>query len=177
MPKGRVIAGTHRRLQFETGDLPQTRPVKDRVKESLFNQLEPFHYARVLDAFAGAGSLSFEAISRGAKWVDAVEHDRAAFQLLKRNINTLHMPIKAIHMDVFAYLETMPSAYDLIMLDPPYQAALIPPFLKALKKHGALTQHTRIVCLHEAFFDAPGFDVLSSRKIGRTSITHLKESV
>ena len=175
MPKARIIAGTHRRLQFETGDLPQTRPVKDRVKESLFNQLEPFHYERVLDAFAGAGSLSFEAISRGAKWVDAVEQDRAAFQLLTRNINALKMPIKAIRMDVFEFVETDQDPYDLILLDPPYKAALLEPFLKALKKHGKLTPHTRLICLHETPFDAPDFEVLSSRKLGRTSITHLKE--
>ncbi len=175
MPKARIIAGTHRRLQFETGDLPQTRPVKDRVKESLFNQLEPFHYERVLDAFAGIGSLSFEAISRGAQWVDAVEQDRAAFQLLTRNINALKMPIKAIHMDVFAFVQTKQDPYDLIVCDPPYKAALLEPFLKAIKKHGLYTDHTRIVCLHETPFNAPDFDVVSSRKLGRTFISHLKE--
>lgn len=177
MPKARIIAGTHRRLQFDTGDLPHTRPVKDRVKESLFNQLEPFHYERVLDAFSGVGSLAFEAVSRGAKWVEAIEEDRASYQLLTRNINALKMPIKAIHMDVFEYLKTPQKPYDLILCDPPYKAGLIPPFLNALKAQKKLTAKTRIMCLHEGLFEAPGFDVVSTRKLGRTSITHLKESV
>lgn len=176
MPKARIIAGSHRRLQFETGNLPHTRPVRDRVKESLFNQLEPFHYPRVLDAFSGAGSLAFESISRGAKSVDATEKNRASFQLLTRNIDALKMPIKAICMDVFDFLETSQEPYDLIFLDPPYQASLLTPVLKKLKSSAFTDPNTRIVCLHEVPFEHPEFDLMSTRALGRTHVTHLKES-
>jgi 16S rRNA (guanine966-N2)-methyltransferase len=176
MPKARIIAGTHRRLMFETGDLPHTRPVKDRVKESMFNQLEPFHYERALDAFAGVGSLSFEAISRGASWVNAVEKAPDTYRLLTQNIRSLALPVKAIHMDIMDYLSGPPHPYDLVFLDPPYKASLLTPVLSRLKDAGWLAKGARLVCLHEDAFDAPGFDVLGTRKVGRTSITRLKEA-
>ena len=177
MPKARIIAGTHRRLQFETGDLPHTRPVRDRVKETLFNQLEPFVYARVLDAFAGVGSLAFEAMSRGALVVDAVEKNQASAALLSTNASHLKIPVTVIHADAFKVLKTTDTPYDLILVDPPYQAGYLEPFLKTLKSSNALKPSTRIVCLHESDIDANGFEVIKHRTHGRTQITHLKESL
>lgn len=177
MPKARIIAGTHRRLQFETGDLPHTRPVRDRVKETLFNQLEPFAYSRVLDAFAGVGSLAFEAMSRGALEVDAVEKNQASAALLSANVARLKLPVTVIQEDVFKMVKTVNTPYDLIMVDPPYQAGLLEPFLKALKSSNALKASTRIVCLHESDMDATGYAVIKHRAHGRTQITHLKESL
>ena len=176
MPKARIIAGTHRRLMFETGGLPHTRPVKDRVKESLFNQLEPFHYERILDAFAGVGSLSFEAISRGASWVDAVEKAPDTYRVLTQNIQRLEMPVKAIRMDIKDYLNGPPHPYDLVFLDPPYRAPLLTPVLTQLKAAGWLAKEAVLVCLHETSFEAPGYQVISTKRVGRTSITRLKEA-
>lgn len=175
MPKARIIAGSHRRLLFETGDNPSTRPTKDRVKESVFNQLEPFTYRRVLDAFAGVGSLSFEAMSRGAKHVDAIEKNGQSYHVLLQNTEDLKMPIQTYQMDAFTFLERPKEPYDLIFLDPPYQGSMLHPMLEAIRDNGCIHAQTECVCLHETDFDTTGFVVISTRKIGRTTVTRLKE--
>ena len=75
----RIIGGRHRgrRLKFPAG--VEIRPTPDRVRETLFNWLQPrMHGARVLDLFAGSGALGLEALSRGAAHVTVVERDRRA---------------------------------------------------------------------------------------------------
>ena len=94
----RIIAGTHRgRRLLPPADQHTTRPITDRVKESLFDRLfslgmlppEPGVPAQVLDIFAGTGSLGLEALSRGATHCTFVEQDRSAVQRLRHNMDDL----------------------------------------------------------------------------------------
>ncbi|MEO8316418.1 MAG: RsmD family RNA methyltransferase, partial [Pseudomonadota bacterium] len=75
----RVVGGSLRGRKWTFPDVPGLRPTPDRVRETLFNWLNP-HIAgmRVLDLFAGSGALAFEALSRGAAAATLVESDRAA---------------------------------------------------------------------------------------------------
>ena len=84
---GRVIAGTARGIRLEAPG-PGTRPLADRVKQTLFAILEPdLPGARVLDLFAGSGAAGIEALSRGAASVTFVEHDAVATRVIAANLH------------------------------------------------------------------------------------------
>lgn len=172
MPKARVIAGTHRHQIFETGDFPQTRPTKDRVKESLFNQLSPLNrFDSVLDLFAGTGSLGFEAFSRGSQTVTLVESDPSVFTLLKSNIAHLKMDVTVFHMNALDYLKALTMPLDLILLDPPYQSTLLEDALTLIHQHKLLSSTGFIVGLHEKDITTSLYQINKHRKLGRTQIT------
>lgn len=172
MPKARVIAGSHRHLTFETGDFIQTRPTKDRVKESLFNQLTPLNrFNQVLDLFAGTGSLGFEAFSRGAITVTLVESDNAVFQLLKSNTEHLKIDLTLVLMDALRFLKDASIPYDLIILDPPYQSTLLEDALKMIHQYNLLSPSGLIVGLHEKNLTSSLYKINKHRKLGRTQIT------
>lgn len=111
-----------------------TRPTSDRVRESLFSILETRGFprdARVLDLFAGTGSLGFEALSRGAERVTFVEERRDTLRALEENRNALKLVDRSA---VFAEkveraLARLPAAsFDLVFLDPPYKLVTEPTF-------------------------------------------------
>lgn len=122
----RIIAGEfrHRKL-ISPKDASTTRPIPDRVKESLFSILRGhFDGARILDAFAGSGSIGLEALSRGASFVLFVERDKAAANLLERNIEMLGCGdrCEVLRADAVgpATLARCPRPLDLAFFDPPY---------------------------------------------------------
>jgi 16S rRNA (guanine966-N2)-methyltransferase len=88
---GRVIAGTARGIRLEAPG-PGTRPLGDRVKQTLFAMLEPdLPGSRVLDLFAGSGAAGIEALSRGAAHATFVERDRAASRVIAANLDRTHL--------------------------------------------------------------------------------------
>jgi 16S rRNA (guanine966-N2)-methyltransferase len=122
----RIISGEfrHRRL-ISPKDAETTRPIPDRVKESLFSLLRGhFEGANVLDAFAGSGSIGLEALSRGAAFVLFVERDKAAANLLERNIELLGCGdrCEVLRADAVgpATLARCPRPLNLAFFDPPY---------------------------------------------------------
>jgi 16S rRNA (guanine966-N2)-methyltransferase len=124
----RIIAGRHRgrRLRFPAG--VDIRPTPDRVRETLFNWLQPrMDRARVLDLFAGSGALGLEALSRGASSVTFVEQDRraaAAIEAVAREWQENAAIV--VCSDALAWLNREPAApLDIAFLDPPYDANLL----------------------------------------------------
>lgn len=121
----RVIAGTlkGRRLQSPTWE--GLRPTSDRLRGTLFNILGPrVAGATVLDGFAGTGALGIEAISRGAARVMFVEKDRRAAALIEANLRNCGVQegYTIQSRDLSAVLQsTADGAFDLILLDPPYE--------------------------------------------------------
>ncbi len=121
----RIIGGDWRgrRLAVPAGD--GLRPTPDRVRETLFNWLAAdLRGARVLDAFAGAGALGFEAASRGAGQVMLVEQNRRAVSLLERQNRELGAEdrVTVLAGDVRDRLRQHPPlALDLVFIDPPYE--------------------------------------------------------
>ena len=120
----RVIAGTAkgRALVAPKGDA--TRPATDRIRESLFAILEPrLADARVLDLFAGAGTLGIEALSRGALSVTFVERAKDAIVAVRTNLRATGFEDRAeiVAASVLAFLDQPVAApYDVIFLDPPF---------------------------------------------------------
>ena len=124
----RIIGGTHKRriVRFpgmaEMEGVPGFRPTPDRVRETLFNWLgQDLLGKRCLDVFAGSGALAFEAASRNATQVIAVESSRVAAQAMAQNQKLLDLPnFKIINTDAFAFLASTPDQFDVIFLDPPF---------------------------------------------------------
>jgi 16S rRNA (guanine966-N2)-methyltransferase len=124
----RIIAGTFRSRTLEAPAGLATRPTSDRLRETLFNVLTPkIGGARFLDLYAGSGAVGIEAISRGAADVEFVERAEPALRVLRANLARLALTAGfRIHgAGVGAVLRKMkPGAgFDLVFLDPPYDAA------------------------------------------------------
>jgi 16S rRNA (guanine(966)-N(2))-methyltransferase RsmD len=125
--KIRIIGGVWRSRLIKVIDVPGLRPTTDRVRETLFNWLgQNLDGLRCLDAFAGAGALGFEAVSRGASAVTLVERDKTAFANLRINLSNLQsFPVDAsvelVHGDGIGFLKRQVNAsWDLVFLDPPF---------------------------------------------------------
>ena len=124
----RIIAGTFRSRTLEAPAGLATRPTSDRLRETLFNVLSPrMAGARFLDLYAGSGAVGLEALSRGAGHVDFVERAEPALRALRANLARLGVAAGfRIHgAGVGAVLRKMKpgAAFDVVFLDPPYDAA------------------------------------------------------
>ena len=125
----RIIAGRHRgrRLRFPAG--VEIRPTPDRVRETLFNWLQPrIDQSRVLDLFAGSGALGLEALSRGAAQVTFVEKDRrAALAIEAVTREWQEANARVVCQNAIAWLEAPASepSFDIVFLDPPYDSDLL----------------------------------------------------
>lgn len=123
----RVTGGVHRGRVLETLPGRHTRPTADRVREALFSILGPrVRDARVLDLFAGSGSLGLEALSRGAAHATFVEKSRRALDVIRRNVETLELEDRAaLHaLDVPARpgsLRQLNGPVNVVFIDPPYR--------------------------------------------------------
>lgn len=117
----RVISGTAkgRRLKLVPGDT--TRPIMDRVKESLFNILGDVHETRWLDLYAGTGQVGIEALSRGASEVVFIDKARAAVQTIRDNLVHTRLQDGAVVLqtDALAYLDDTTKPFDIIYIAPP----------------------------------------------------------
>ncbi len=122
----RIIAGSKRSLKLAGPPGSVSRPIIDRVKESLFSVLYGYDMPEdkvVADIFSGAGSLGLEALSRGAAFVLFVEQDAAVFQTLRKNIQTCGFEDRCKVLRTNAFSTGAPvenRSYDLVFVDPPY---------------------------------------------------------
>lgn len=123
----RIIAGTKKGMNLLAPKGMDTRPVTDRVKESIFNIMIKWDLpgdAMVADLFCGTGSMGLEALSRGAKFVTFVDRDRSAVALLEKNIEKAGfvMESKVISHNIFPIGAPVDEEmYDLVFVDPPYE--------------------------------------------------------
>lgn len=133
----RVIAGFLGGRTFAAPGGHRTHPMSDKVRGGLFGVLGDIKGLEVLDAFAGSGALSIEAISRGAKHATAIDVDKRAHAVITDNIRTLDITdrIKAIRAYAGAWsTRHQDQLFDLIFVDPPYDN---PPYrdLDSLPRH------------------------------------------
>jgi 16S rRNA (guanine966-N2)-methyltransferase len=128
----RIIAGRFRGAVLKAPPGTNTRPITDRVKESLFNILghrfgSPGFLPdiAVLDLFAGTGALGIESLSRGARWCVFVERDRRTLRVLRANLEKLRLSsVARVAVDNAWTMRIPPAApagYGLIFVDPPYR--------------------------------------------------------
>ncbi len=137
----RVIAGKAKGRRLHPVPGSGTRPILDRVKESLFNILSwEVDDARFLDLYAGTGSVGIEALSRGAAHADFVEKAGKAIATIKRNLKETGLGDRAtvIRRDVFDFIADAEGEYDLIFLAPPQYRGLWADTLHALDRRPSL---------------------------------------
>jgi 16S rRNA (guanine966-N2)-methyltransferase len=124
----RVIAGAFRSRSLQAPEGLGTRPTSDRLRETLFNVLAPrMEGARFLDLYAGSGAVGIEALSRGAAEVVFVERAAAALKVLRANLARLEVArgFRIVGGSVAGFLRKVDAqaGFDVIFLDPPYDAA------------------------------------------------------
>jgi 16S rRNA (guanine966-N2)-methyltransferase len=133
----RVLTGRLGGRLLESPRNVRTHPMADKVRGALFNILGDISELTVLDAFAGSGALSFEAISRGASHVVAVDIDKSAHAIILKNAHTLHVEayIKSIRANVNSWSDNNRTArFDIVICDPPYDD-IKPVLIKKLAQH------------------------------------------
>ncbi len=120
----RIVAGCLRGSRIEVADAAGLRPTGDRVRETLFNWLMPvIAGARCLDLYAGTGALGIEACSRGAGECVFVERDRELARRLDGNLARLGVEAaRVVHADALAWLGGAATPFDIVFLDPPFEA-------------------------------------------------------
>lgn len=135
----RIIGGMWRSRRLSVPSVPGLRPTPDRVRETLFNWLQPYIAgARCLDLFAGTGALCLESLSRGAREVVMVESAPVALEALRHNIEALGAGgARVVPSDAIAFLkQAVDEPFDIIFVDPPFAANLIPACLTLIAEHG-----------------------------------------
>ena len=124
-PQLRIIGGQWRGRKLQFPNRPGLRPTGDRIRETLFNWLEPhLQAAQCLDLFAGSGALGIEALSRGATHCDFVDADREAIAAVGRHLSTLSATeCSTVSCDTAEhYLRRAKSTWDIVFVDPPFDA-------------------------------------------------------
>ncbi len=177
----RVIAGIHRSRKIKEVPSIKTRETRDRVKESIFNSLQPFLYeANVLDLFCGSGSLGIEALSRGASWCDFNDEDRLAIKTTSENLKKLSLTDKStvVKKDGLSFLKESEKVYDIILLDPPYTYSDLPTILCEIKERKLLSPDGIVVTLYKSSKDPSwqecNFEEYKKKIMGITGISFWK---
>ncbi len=190
----RIVAGRLRGSILDAPPGQTTRPITDRVKESLFSilghrfgtlgDLPPFD---VLDLFAGSGSLGIESLSRGARSCLFVEHDKRSLRTLKNNLNRLRLgPDARVCAENAWTLRIVPAragGFGLVFVDPPYRDAadvirlrdLLVRLAPRLARDGLLVFRLEVAWnlpLHEL----PQFECVDERIYGRMRLLLLRRS-
>ena len=156
----RVITGTARGRRLKELEGTETRPTTDRVKEGLFSALQfDIEGRRVLDLFAGTGQLGIECLSRGA--ASAVFVDR-----------------RVVAGDSMEFLRSLRERFDIVFLDPPYEAGLLEPAVAHLTAFDILNPHGIIVAEHPADRSLPApaapYRVRRTYRYGRIALTLIR---
>lgn len=170
----RIIAGIHRGRRLPFADQPGLRPTGDRVRETLFNWLQPtIQGARCLDLFSGSGALGFEAASRGAKEVLMLDSSNQVIRQLEANKRLLGL--EQIHLrqtDTMLWLDHAPTKpFNLVFLDPPFATDLLSPACQKLAASAWLSETAQIYLETDAsrtFIDLPaGWELLKEKRVGQ----------
>lgn len=154
----RISAGEHRGRRLKGPKGTRTRPTSDLLRQAVFNVLGPrIQGARVLDLFAGTGSVGLDALSRGASTATFVEGDRRAVGTLRSNLESLNLAAHArvVTGDALRALKRLQAAgetFDCIFLDPPYAGDLAARCIEMLAPGTLLSDNGALVA--QAFHKA-----------------------
>jgi 16S rRNA (guanine966-N2)-methyltransferase len=177
----RVISGKYggRKLDAPAESNTRTKPMGERIRNALFNNIgSEIQNAAVLDAFAGTGSLGFEALSRGAAQVTFIERDKVAQKIIMNNVETLGVEemTELIKTSINNWIDTSGAhSYDVIFADPPYhdlQLSTVSRLLGLLKHNGLM------VLSHTGRGEVPnlenGIVVVDNRSYGNAHLTFFR---
>ena len=173
----RIIAGAWRARPIDAPAGAATRPTSDRAREGLFSMLASrigtFDGLRVADLFAGTGALGLEALSRGAAHCTFIERDRAALDILKRNIARLGAQDRAdVRAQAVEHAPPPAAPWDVVFLDPPYRSGLAAPALVRLAAPGWLAPGAwiSVESAEPDLAPPPGIEPVADRRFGKARI-------
>lgn len=180
----KIIAGSLGGRMLKTVEGPGYRPATAKVRGAVFSMLESrgvvWSGVRVLDLFAGSGSLGFEAASRGALEVCFVENASRAAACLRTNTEVLGLQetCRVQEKDVATFMRSrLHQPFDVVFIDPPYGEGRLAPTMKSLLRGGFLAEDGLVLAEVEthlrpdpAGMDLPCLSLELSREYGQTRI-------
>ena len=154
----RIVAGNYKGFGLYISKNKNTRPLKDLVRESVFNLMVhskklsfQFKKSNILDLYSGTGSFGLECLSREANSVYFVEKDKNAFEVLKKNIEKLKLKnkTKIFFEDVVSFInkKKIKIKFDIIFCDPPYKSTNIENLIELIIKENLVSKNG-IIILH-----------------------------
>lgn len=174
----RVVAGKYGGRPLKTLAGKTTRPTTDKVKGAIFNMIGPyFDGGRVLDLYAGSGSLAIEAISRGMTTAILVEKDRRAQAIINQNLKMTREEerFELLKMEANQSLERITGHFDLVLLDPPYAKEQIVTDIEKMAERELLSNDALIVCETDKSVDLPeeiaGLGIWKQKIYGISKVT------
>ncbi|MGT2769831.1 16S rRNA (guanine(966)-N(2))-methyltransferase RsmD [Streptococcus intermedius] len=174
----RVVAGKYGGRPLKTLAGKTTRPTTDKVKGAIFNMIGPyFDGGRVLDLYAGSGSLAIEAISRGMASAVLVEKDRRAQAIINQNLKMTREEerFELLKMEANQSLERITGHFDLVLLDPPYAKEQIVTDIEKMAERELLSNDALIVCETDKSVDLPeeiaGLGIWKQKIYGISKVT------
>lgn len=168
----RIIGGRWRGRKLRFPSLPGLRPTPDRIRETLFNWLQPYiSGARCLDLFAGSGALSFEALSRGAAYALLIDQSPNIINYLHEQTRLLQIQHVDIVQARVPNLNLDQTPFSLVFLDPPFHQNLLQPICLWLEQQNLLAPDALIYLEAESTL-APlplptNWQLLRSKKAGQ----------
>lgn len=153
----RIIRGIYGRRRFSVPTNITARPTTDFARENIFNVIEnliDIENIRALDLFAGTGAITFELLSRGAKSVTCVEKAKTQQSFIQKVADTLGVKnLRLIRGDVFRFISTATSAYNLIFADPPYNLPDFDTIPELVLNSNLVEQDTIFIIEHSKNYD------------------------
>ena len=148
----RVIAGEAKGHRLKAPKRTATRPATDLVRGAIFSILESIDcdWSQVLDLFSGSGALGIEALSRGAGWVDFVEHNPQCCDIIRQNLEKTKLTDRA-HVyccSVAKAVSFFDKEYSIILMDPPYSDSSIDSLVTQLANSKLVGTNTVVVVTH-----------------------------
>ena len=183
--KGSKILTNNKKFEGSGGFV--TRPTSDRVKETLFNIIQhgfnvDFSKISFLDCFSGSGAVGLEAISRGCSIVSFLEKNRTACDFIAKNLTNFKLyeneqanTFRILNFDFFDRKLLPKNKFDVVFLDPPYELMKASKIFLRLKELRVTKINSLIIYeSNRELAKTDGFEILRSRKIGRTYLNFLK---
>ena len=183
--KGSKILTNNKKFEDSGGFV--TRPTSDRVKETLFNIIQhgfnvDFSKISFLDCFSGSGAVGLEAISRGCSIVSFLEKNSTACDCIAKNLTNFKLyeneqanTFRILNFDFFDRKLLPKNKFDVVFLDPPYELMKASKIFLRLKELRVTKINSLIIYeSNRELAKTDGFEILRSRKIGRTYLNFLK---
>jgi 16S rRNA (guanine966-N2)-methyltransferase len=178
----RITGGEARGIQLQVPRSPYFRPTSDRVRAALFQVMSNLLMkARVLDLYAGSGSLGIEALSRGAEHADFVEQNPVLCRAIRNNLKKATLDSKGVvrKLSVGKAITTLKGPYDIILLDPPYNRSDLDETMEKLGDSNLLANEGLVVLEHsKQQIPQQSYGILgkdSERRYGDTVLTFYRE--
>lgn len=171
----KIIGGKFKNSNLKTLDGEKTRPTRARIKEAIFSHLFSVS-GTCLDLFAGSGSLSFEAFSRGCSHLVLNDINKDAIQVITDNAKHLNCPVELYQLDYRDLLVKLQGRqFDYIFIDPPYHMDCVNEIIAHVIKNNLLKHNGRMVIeTHKDYIVQCDLNLYKEKIYGITKISYVK---